>query len=211
LAISADGRHVAFTSDASNLVPGDTNDVGDVFVRDRRSATTARVSVSTGQTQANNTSIGSTISADGRHVAFTSEASNLVPGDTNDVGDVFIRDRQLGTTARVSVSSTRSQGNNASYDPRVSADGRYVAFTSDASNLVHRDTNDIGDVFIRDRGASKTARVSVSSTRTQSNDYSYGPAINIDGKFVAFSSNASNLVSGDTNGVGDAFLRHLPT
>jgi TolB protein len=208
-AISPDGRYVAFTSDAFNLVLGDTNNVGDVFVRDRQLGTTTRVSVSTSGRQANNGSAVSAMSAHGRYVAFTSDASNLVPGDTNNISDVFIRDRQLGTTTRVSVSTSGGQADNASYNPRISADGRYVAFTSDASNLVPGDTNNIGDVFIRDRRAETTNRVSVSSRGAQGNDYSYGPAINVDGRFVAFSSLASNLVPGDTNNVGDAFLRSL--
>ena len=89
------------------------------------------------------------ISADGRFVAFDSEATNLVPGDTNDASDVFVRDRQTGTTRRVSVSSGGAQGNGASFDPAISADGRFVAFNSDATNLVPGDTNGAADVFVR--------------------------------------------------------------
>ena len=149
-AISADGRYVAFGSDASNLVPGDTNGTSDVFVRDLRSGTTQRVSVATDGTQANGDSDSPAISADGRYVAFASYASNLVPGDTNGTADVFVRDLRSGTTRRVSVATDGTQANGDSGSPAISADGRYVAFESDASNLVPGDTNHCVDVFVRD-------------------------------------------------------------
>src|SRR5262249_35604831 len=144
---SADGRYVAFDCDATNLVSGDTNGEGDIFVRDRQTGVTERVSVSsTGEQQQGNHIYGTpSISSDGRYVAFVSSATNLVPGDTNGKSDVFVRDRQMGTTERVSVSSTGDQGNDDSsgaaasandFAPSISADGRYVAFVSLASNLV---------------------------------------------------------------------------
>ena len=207
-AISSDGRYVAFSSPASNLVPGDTNDRLDVFVRDRRLGTTRRVSVSSTETQGNaNVDFGPAISSRGRYVAFGSPASNLVPGDTNGSVDVFIRDRRLGTTRRVSVSSTEAQGNSGGFDPAISSRGRYVSFTSDASNLVPGDTNDSTDVFIRDRRLGTTRRVSVSSTETQGNSGGFGPAISSAGRYVSFSSPASNLVPGDTNDAQDVFVR----
>jgi Tol biopolymer transport system component len=150
-ALSADGRYVAFSSEASNLVPGDTNDTYDVFVRDQQTGTTSRVSVSGTGEQGSDYSYDPAISADGRYVTFASGAWNLVPGDTNDTTDVFVRDRRTGTTGRVSVSGTGEQGNGESFSPVLSADGRYVAFDSDASNLVPGDTNDTNDVFVRDR------------------------------------------------------------
>jgi Tol biopolymer transport system component len=213
-AISADGRYVAFTSGASNLVSGDTNGESDVFVRDRELGTTERVSVSSTGRQGNRGSFGPAISANGRYVAFTSAASNLVARDTNrGYYDVFVRDRKLDTTKRVSVSSTGRQGNLPSgwpY-PAISADGRYVAFASSASNLVRRDTNGRQDVFVRDRKRHTTRRVSVSSTgRQQSHFFNRvlgPPAISANGRYVAFTSPASNLVRRDTNRRADVFVR----
>jgi Tol biopolymer transport system component len=209
-AISADGRFVAFTSDASNLVPGDTNGYADTFICDRRMGRTERVSVGTSGAQGNGASLlFPALSADGRFVAFVSFATNLVPGDTNDAWDVFVRDRRTGTTARASVGRNGAQGNDISYFPALSADGRFVAFTSEASNLVPGDTNgvDVGDVFVRDRRTRTTERVSLGRNGAQGNDGSYGTAISPDGRFVAFTSDASNLVPGDTNHDADDFVR----
>ncbi len=206
--ISADGRYVAFLSYASNLVDGDTNGVEDVFVRDRQSETTERVSVASDGSQGNARAwLRPSISADGRYVAFHSEASNLVSGDTNGEGDIFIRDRETRTTERVSVASDESQGNAYSYGPSISADGRYVAFYSWASNLVDGDTNDISDIFVRYRLGGTTELVSLASDESQGNDWCGSPSISADGRYVAFESGASNLVSGDTNDSGDVFVR----
>lgn len=210
--ISADGRYVAFYSEASNLVPGDTNLKVDIFVRDRLTGTTERVSVSSEGTQANSDSFYPSISADGRYVAFVTIADNLVPGDTNGETDVFVRDRQTGTTELVSVSILEgTQANSHSYSPSISADGRYVAFESDADNLVMYDTNGMRDVFVRDRQTLITRRVSVNSSGTQGNGYSYDPSISADGRFVAFESQASNLVLGDSNEMPDVFVRDRDT
>ncbi len=209
-AFSAGGRFVAFSSDASNLVPGDTNGIPDVFLRDRRTGTTRRVSVSSAGVQADGLgSFAPSLSGNGRFVAFSSDASNLVPGDTNGISDVFVRDRWSGTTTRVSVGPGGGQANGeASLDPVLSADGRFVAFVSDASNLVPGDTNGSLDVFVRDRRSGTTRRVSVSSTGAQANGFgSFAPGLSADGRFVAFVSDASNLVPGDTNGISDAFVR----
>jgi Tol biopolymer transport system component len=160
--ISADGRFVAFTSFASNLVPGDTNDSTDVFVRDRRLQVTRRVSVGPGGQQANCCGSGApAISAHGRYVAFLSDATNLVPGDTNNRLDVFVRDRTAQLTRRVSVGPGGQQAGGSSFDPAISAHGRYGACVSDASNLVPGDTNVLEDIFVRDRLAQVTRRVSV--------------------------------------------------
>jgi hypothetical protein len=142
---------VAFASDASNLVPGDTNGGDDVFVHDRVSGETSRVSVSSSGEQGNHDCAYPSLSADGRYVAFASDASNLVPGDTNGTLDVFVHDRVTGETSRASVSSYFWQGNGGSWYPSLSADGRYVAFWSWASNLVTGDTNEAADVFVHDR------------------------------------------------------------
>jgi len=206
--ISADGRYVAFWSPGTNLVEGDTNSFIDVFVRDRQAETTERVSVSSAGAQGNWDSDYASISADGRYVAFCSGASNLVEGDTNGAADVFVRDREAGTTERVSVSSAGAEGDGGGYWPAISADGRYVAFSSGATNLVESDTNGVVDIFVRDRLAGTTERVSVSSAGAEG-DYGgdYYPAISADGRYVAFFSEATNLVESDTNGVTDTFVR----
>ena len=210
-AISADGRFVAFVSGATNLVPGDTNGFVQVFVRDRQTGTTQRVSVGPRGAKGDADSFDPAISAGGRFVAFTSWASNLVPGDTNDTTDVFVRDRQTGTTRRVSVGPRGVQGDAGSYGPALSADGRFVAFQSSATNLVPGDTNGAGDVFVRDRRTRRTERVSVSTGGVQSDRSSGSAAISADGRFVAFYSAATNLVPGDTNGAGDVFVRDRRT
>jgi Tol biopolymer transport system component len=209
--ISADGRYVAFISNASNLVLGDTNNAGDVFVHDRQTGATEIVSVDSAGIQGNSDSYTPSISADGRYVAFISNASNLVPGDTNNAGDVFVHDRQTGATEIVSVDSAGIQGNSDSYTPSISADGRYVAFISNASNLVPGDTNGNYDVFVHDRQVGITDRVSVDSNGNEANYHSFGPSISADGKYVAFISNASNLVPGDTNGMNDTFVHDRQT
>ncbi len=205
--MSTDGRYVAFSSDATNVVAGDTNSATDVFVRDRQSGTTERASVDDAGNGGASTSYAPAISADGRYVAFSSAASNLVASDTNGMTDVFVRDRQAGTTERVSVDDAGNEAGDASYEPAISADGRYVVFRSTASNLVAGDTNGLMDIFVRDRQNSTTSRVSMSSAGAQGNGSSYEPAISGDGRLIAFRSSASNLVSGDTNGVSDIFIR----
>jgi Tol biopolymer transport system component len=204
--ISADGRYVAFTSRASNLVPGDTYGTWDVFVHDRLTGQTTRVSVASDGTEGIGVSDHPSISADGRYVAFMSYASNLVPGDTNGWADIFVHDRLTGQTTRVSVASDGTEGNGDSWTPSISADGRYIAFTSRASNLVPGDTNGREDVFVHDRLTGQTTRVSVASDGTEGNNHSVGGSISADGRYVAFDSWASNLVPGDTNGVWDVFV-----
>src|SRR2546430_197627 len=181
-AISADGRYVLFASAASNLVPHDTNGLEDIFVRDRRTGKTTRVSVTSRERQATGspTHTGSNaplISGDGRYVAFHSDASNLVPGDTNRVFDIFVRDRLVGETSRVSVSNTGAQANAETLGSgSISADGRYVFFGSMASNLVADDTNDTEDAFIRDRVAHRTILASRSISGRVGNGASGPPA-----------------------------------
>jgi Tol biopolymer transport system component len=209
--ISADGRFVAFYSEASNLVPGDTNNTFDIFVRDRLTNTTTRVSVDSAGNQANRKSEGASISADGRFVAFQSDASNIVPGDTNIRRDIFVRDRLTNTTTGVSVDSAGNPANNGSYNPSISADGRFVAFQSPASNIVPGDTNRRDDIFVRDTLTNTTTRVSVDSAGNQAYIASYNASISADGRFVAFDSDASNIVPGDTNSARDIFVRDTLT
>ena len=207
--ISGDGRYVAFQSWATNLIPIDEFPDFDVYVRDLVAGTTEKVSVDSNEVQAHDgPSWVPVISADGRYVAFYSEATDLVTNDTNGEWDVFVRDRVAGTTDRVSVSSGGIQGNAASMLPAISADGRFVAFSSDASNLVANDTNGTRDLFLRDLVAQTTERVNLASDGSQANGgISYEPALSTDGRFVAFASSATNLVAGDTNLRHDVFVR----
>ncbi len=211
-AISADGRFVAFESPAYNLVPGDTNNSQDIFVRDRQSGQTERISVSSNNDQATGNSSSSAISADGHFVAFYSIASNLVTGDTNSNYDAFVRDRLAGTTELVSIASNGIHGNSSAMNSEISPDGRYVVFESMSSNLVPGDTNGVSDIFIHDRQSHTTERLSLSSQGIQGNHHSYFPSISADGRFVVFQSYANNLAPNDNNSnISDIFLRDRQT
>jgi Tol biopolymer transport system component len=215
-AISADGRYVVLNSIARNLVPGDTNDASDVFVHNRTSGQTTRISVSTGGRQGNGSSDSAAMSANGRYIVFASSASNLVEGDSNHASDVFLHDEASGVTSRVSVRSRGRQANGPSFMPAISADARYVAFQSFASNLVRGDTNGLTDVFVRDLATGKTTRVSLNSRGRQarcniSACESTQPALSAHGRYVAFQSSATNLVPHDTNRLGDVFVRDRRT
>ena len=207
-AISADGRFVAFESVADDLVPGDVNQFIDVFVRDLQNGTTERVSVATGGAEAWDASYMPAISADGRYVSFSSWADNLVPGDVNFSDDIFVRDRLSGTTELVSIATSGAQEHGiCDLSSSISADGRYVAFVSSASDLVPGDTNGVSDTFLRDRQRGTTERVSVASDGTQGNGNCDGSSVSADGRYVAFASRASQLVPGDTNAHEDVFVR----
>jgi Tol biopolymer transport system component len=205
--ISADGRWVVFYSDATNLVAGDTNAAWDVFIHDRQAGATERVSVDSNGMQGSGASSLPSVSADGRFVAFASVAGDLVPGDTNAASDVFVRDRQSGTTERVSLDSSGAQGNDASSFPSISADGRFVAYYSSASNLAAGDTNGKRDIFVRDRQTATTERISLDSLGMEGDGDSSAPCISPDGRYVAFQSASTNLVPVDTNGYVDVFVR----
>ncbi|MBI4769591.1 MAG: hypothetical protein HY784_04045 [Chloroflexi bacterium] len=205
--ISASGRYVAFRSSASNLVAGDSNGLPDIFVHDRETGETTRVSVASDGTQGNGIADLPVISASGRYVAFRSEASNLVPGDTNRWSDIFVHDRETGETTRVSIASDGAQGDGPCGRPAITAIGIYVAFASAATNLVSGDTNASYDVFVHNRETGETTRVSVASDGTQGNADSEEPALSAWGQYVAFESFASHLVNGDTNGSQDVFVR----
>ncbi|MCU1368964.1 MAG: TolB-like protein [Ilumatobacteraceae bacterium] len=203
-AISDDGKWIAFASGATNLVKTDTNGHRDVFLRNMDASSTQLISVSSAEVQGNADSQDPSMSGLGDKVAFDSAATNLVSGDTNAKQDVFVRSWFGGTTARVSVSSASVQGNGITSLPSLSGDGNNVAFVSGATNLVAGDTNAHYDVFLRSLASNTTTRVSVAGA-TQGNADSGVPAISNNGSVVAFQSNASNLVSGDTNGHGDVF------
>ncbi len=205
-AISADGRWITYHSDATNLVDNDTNGVADVFLFDRDTGQTERVSVRSDGAQANASSWVSAISADGRWITYTSDATNLVADDTNGVDDVFLFDRDTGLTRRVSVRSDGAQANASSGGSAISADGRWISYHSIATNLIDNDTNGAYDVFLFDRTTGRTRRVSVRSEGAQANDSSLFPAISGDGRWITYDSEATNLVDNDTNNTWDVFL-----
>lgn len=205
--VSADARYIAFSSDASNLISSDGNGTRDIFVRDMQTQTTTLASLSSMGVQANDYSEAPSISGDGRFVAFVSSATNLVANDTNNKDDVFVHDMQTGATTRVSVSSIGNEGDGTARWVSISADGRYVAFESDATNLVSGDTNNTGDVYIYDMQTGTTSRESVSSTGIQANGGSGEPSLSHDGRYIVFSSSATNLVSGAGNGWEQVYVR----
>ncbi|NOK58881.1 MAG: hypothetical protein GFH27_549301n91 [Chloroflexi bacterium AL-W] len=216
-AISDNGGHVAFDSTATNLVNDDTNNLLDIFIRSDDQ--NVRVSVSSDDIQADRPSYTPALSFDGRYVAFASEATNLVDGDTNNDRDIFVRDRDTDadgifdepgavSTTRISVAGDGSQANGASFAPSISANGRYIAFESFASNLVDDDTNGVQDIFVFDRETNQTTRVSVAGDGTQANGSSSNAAISSHGDYIVFESNATNLVEDDTNESTDIFVHY---
>lgn len=202
--ISADGRYVVFQSAASNLVADDTNARTDIFLLDRQSGSMTRVSRGVAGAQSNGDSVVATIAAAGRYIAFESTASNLVSGDTNLVKDVFVHDAATVTTTRVSVSGAGTAGNGESFKPRLSSDGRFVAFMSYSTLLVMNDTNSVSDVFLHDRdpdangvydeGNGTTVRASWSAAGAQLTTASDHPSISADGRYVAFTSGNGTFV-----------------
>src|SRR5262249_21106305 len=205
--ISMDGRFVTIRSLASNLDPADSNGVNDVFVRDRIIGATERISVSTSGQQGNGESGHGWITPDGRFVAFSSYASNLVAGDGNGTSDAFIRDRRQGTTELISANTAGIIGNGASGTGPVTPDGRYVTFVSLATNLAPGVPPGYEQVYVRDRLNGTTELASISTAGAIGNNSSWSCSISGNGRFVAFVSYASNLVSGDTNNRADAFVR----
>jgi hypothetical protein len=214
--LSGDGRFVSFYSCADNLVANDTNLVEDIFVHDRDpdqngifdegNGVTTRVSVDSNGVEADDLSWSSSLSADGRLVAFDSFATNLVPGDTNHSQDAFVHDRTTGVTTRVSVDWKGIQADSDSWLPKLSADGTTVAFVA-GSRLVALDTNDWTDVYVLDLVTNALERVSVASNGSQGNENCDHPSISSDGAVVSFDSYATNLVSGDLNAGSDVFVR----
>lgn len=204
--LGKNGQVVPFASRASNLVDGDTNGVSDVFVHDAKSGVTERVSIASDGSEGNGDSLHGTVSANGRLVAFDSTASNLVPGDGNGKSDVFVYDRKTGVIERVSVASDGSESNGGSTTPSISADGRWVAFSSAASNLVAGDVDGVRDVFLHDRKTGVTTRLSIDAAGNGGNGASSLPCLSANGRFVGFDSDASNLVADDANGRIDVFV-----
>ena len=212
-----DSGVIAFESDATNLVPNDTNGVRDVFVRDFRTGTTTLVSSSASGELGNAVSNSASVSADGRLVAFSSMASNLVPGDSNERGDAFVKDIVTGQIQRITLTDLDGETNLGGGGAVISGDGSTVMFSSASNDIVPADGNaggnqfGISDVFIRDLVAGTTERVSVSSAGVEANSTSGGHALSADGRYVTFATGANNLVPGDTNGRPDLFLHDRVT
>ncbi len=209
--ISSDGQSISFSSVESTMILGDGNGTTDIFFRNLTVGTTTRVSVDSDGIEADNFSNDPSTSSDGRYVAFTSNATNLVAGDANGQGDIFLHDTQLETTTRVSVDSAGLEADAFSINPSISSDGRYIAFTSYATNLVAGDANGQSDIFLHDTQLETTTRVSVDSAGLEADGFSDSPSISSDGRYVAFTSEAANLVSNDMNGAPDVFLHDTQT
>lgn len=207
-ALSPDGRFVVFESEASNLVPGDTNGVRDLFVHDLEDGTTTRVSLADDGAEADGPSFNGFLCGEGR-VAFDSEATNLVPGDTNGVSDVFLRDTIQATTLRISVDSQGAQASGPSARPAGDEAGARIAFESEASDLVADDTNGVADVFLRDLTTGATSRLSVTEDGQEGDGPSGAPSLSGEGHFAVFESDASNLAPDDQNGARDLFCKEV--
>lgn len=203
--ISMDGRYVAFVSSANNLVAGVSGT--QIYVRDRKSGTTEVASTSSSGVVGNAMSANPSISLNGRFVAFASDSTNLVASDKNAKRDIFLRDRQMHTTSLVSVTSNGTQGSDDSDHPCVNGVGRVVAFSSKASNLTATVKHGIYQIYARDMQTSSMSLISASTSGTQANGSSYAPSISSDGRFIAFYSNSTNLISGYQLGYSQVFVR----
>jgi len=208
-AISGNGRFVVFDSAANNMVADDNNGTWDIFVHDRETGETIRASVASDGAEATGGSAWPEISADGRYVAFESLADNLVPDDSNGLRDVFVHDLVTGKTTRVNVASDGTEANAGNshdwlwtWSNPVSENGRYVAFTSPASNLVAGDNNAAEDIFVHDLETGETTRVSVASDGTEGNQLSLLYDMSENGRYVLFSSAATNLTAEDNDCLG---------
>ncbi len=206
--ISADGRFIVFESISADLVAGDTNGAHDVFVRDLAAGTLSRVSLANDGSQGEGPSYLGRLSANGRYVAFVSGAANLVSGDANNAVDVFVRDREAGTTELASVASDGTQGDIDSGEPAISADGRYVAFSSYATTLTAVNPGAYSQIYLRDRLFGTTTLVS-GSGEDAGDSWSMAPSVSDDGSKVSFLSFASNLIRADGNGLFDVYVRDM--
>lgn len=211
--LSYDGRYIAFQSMASNLVPNDRNNVGDIFILDLQTRLIQRLSVNASNEEGNRLSTYPSLSGDGRYTAFTSDATNFAQEDNNNASDVFVANVENGTLTLVSrtPSGRPASGRSYNYYPAISSDGRYIVFNSDAPDLVPNDTNNTWDVFVFDRVTGSIRLVSKTSDGSVGNGPSMHAVISGNGQFVAFQSRATNLVANDINGVSDIFLHNLQT
>ncbi len=205
-AVSSDGRYVVFQSNATNLVSGDVNSASDIFLRDRTDGTTIRVSVNDDGDEADGDSINPRISSDGRYIVFQSAATNLVSDDTNEQIDIFLHDTDSETTTRISLSATDVEGDGDSTNPDISSDGNIIVFESEATNLIDDDDNAFSDIFAFNISGDTITKISADTGSDDSDGNSTLPRISGDGSSVVFLSEASDLVSADTNNLQDVFL-----
>jgi Tol biopolymer transport system component len=204
--LSADGNSFAFLGDGADWVPNDNNGQRDAFVRNIQTGVVTRVSVSSAGVEGDGYTSEVVISADGKWVAFISESNNIVPGDPLWYRDVFLHELSSGLTTRVSVDAFGVAGDASSEGVAISADGRYLVFHSKATNLVPGDTNGVKDVFLYDRIAGSIERISNGLLGMEADGLSEEPNIGLDGRFITYTSRATNLVANDTDGLPNAFL-----
>jgi len=205
-AISGDGRFIVFHSDATNLVEEDTNKVIDIFLHDVVTKTTRRINKGIKNAQADGNTYNAAISQHGEYIVFSSEARNLAYQDMNKATDVFLYHRITDKLVRISNNAEGEAANDDSYAAKISADGRYIVFTSRANNLVEDDTNEVEDIFLYDHVTKKIQRISVDSHGQQANQSSFGANISAQGRYIVFNSLADNLVIGDNNQRMDVFV-----
>jgi Tol biopolymer transport system component len=211
-AISADGNFITFVSVATNLAPGASGGSMQAFVKNLLTGEVMLASASSQGVEGDDSSEKTVISADGRFVAFSSNASNLVPGDTNGTLDVFLRDIASGSLIRVSEGPQGQEGNGPSgynYGPSISADGRYVAFGSGASDLLPSDPDDVQDIFVKDVQSGDLKLASVTQEGVKGNDLSLGPSISANGDRVVFRTFATNFSPVDGQRQSDVYLKDL--
>lgn len=205
--VSGDGRRVVFNSRATNLVRGRIGRAAHLYVRDLANSTTELVDVSSDGTPGNADSFGATISADGRWAAFTSDATNLVEGKSTDAFDVYAHDRETGVTKRVSLAADGRPGNAMSFRAQISGNGRFVTFVSMASNLIPGQAGGISTCFVYDLLADTLEMVTVNSDGEPADGLCQAPSISSDGRFVAFTSRATNLAPGQASGIWNVYVR----
>jgi hypothetical protein len=210
---SADGRYVLFTSAATNLVASDTNAVQDIFRKDMNTGAIVRINTTSAGAQATGSStLNATMSSDSNIVTFETGATNLVASDTNALTDVFVKNVTTGAISLVSTTSAGVQATGGvSVNPDISDDGRYVAFTSLATNLATTDTNAVGDIFLKDTTTATLTLISGTNATTTGNGASSFSTITPNASHVVFATLATNLIAGDTNGVQDLLIKNIST
>ena len=227
--ISADGRYVVFQSLASNFADDDNNGAYDIYLRDLQKNTLTLISSDAKKVQGNNASISPSLSANGLNIAFASDADNLIgfttipdatkpdvvktaPIDNNGNRDVFVKNVTTGEIQLISKNTKGLSANGVSDSPSLSADGQKIAFRSFAMDLTASTVSDGGaNIFVKDLTKNTTQQITLATDGTLANGESWNPVISPDGNYVAFLSNASNLIVDDTNNVADVFVKNLLT